>query len=235
MSREETQEELFDRLLTDLKKSTKAIPASFLDAAKVRLPSLQLAVLSQLSCPDVIKVMESGIFNKGGIKGIADKKGGYKCWPLNDLALFILMATSTLFRPELNEILVKHWENEERKRRSDCISDIDKIMRETEQLISAHPVVYQVSRSNFRKLRNVQNYLQAVKSDLLVKPGQPYPKKFMEKEDRIDSLSNLFQEQVHHKTPETIICEAIATLMELINITMEPSAIRQRIYRKKLK
>jgi hypothetical protein len=39
MSQEESQEELFDRLLTDLEKSPEEIPASIFAAYKVPLPS----------------------------------------------------------------------------------------------------------------------------------------------------------------------------------------------------
>ena len=70
MPREETQEELFDRLLADLEKSPEEIPASIFAAFKEPLPSLTQEALSfHCRSQDIIKVMKSGIFCQGGLKG----------------------------------------------------------------------------------------------------------------------------------------------------------------------
>ena len=95
MSQEESQEELFNRLLTDLEKSPEEIPASIFAAFKVPLPSLTQAALSfHCRSLNIIKVMKSGIFYKAGLRGRPlPGKNSYKVYFLKDFAKFILAAT----------------------------------------------------------------------------------------------------------------------------------------------
>ncbi len=234
MSQEESQEELFNRLLTDIEKSPEEIPNSIFAATKLPSPSLRLGALSHsCSSHDIIKVMKSGIFHKGGIKGIPDKRGGYKSWPLKDLALFILMANSLIVSHDMNEIMTKLWKEEHSKRERSCISAIDNIIKEIDQLELDHTTVF-LARGSLAKLIMVRKYLWSIKSDLMSKPCSKLPTDLREKGDRIDSIIDLFQEQAHPKTPDATISEAVSTLLKAFSIFMEPSAIRQRMYRKKL-
>lgn len=222
--------ELFQQILSELKKCQPtdkpyAILA-FVTSKVHKWPDMCEAC----TCADLIKVMESGIFHKGGIKGVPDKKGGYTSWRLNDLALFILRVNRILVDKELNEIMTEGWEIEHRKRKTDDISTIDNIIKEINYLGLNCPI----GRRNFNKLVKASKYLHDIKSNLLFKSIPPCPKALRNEKDRIDELIDLFQKQVHPKTPETTISEAISKLLwEITKTTVEPSAIRQRMARAK--
>jgi hypothetical protein len=254
MSIEESQEELFNRLLTDLQKSPKEFLFSFGASMKTPastnssdLPELKVHVniegiaqrrevtggadqeslkadLSQA----MIKVMNSGIFYKGGLQGRSLKRNAldYKIYFFNDLAFFILMATDYLINDE--EKLDKRF--------YDLISkNFDSAINKIYKLIS----IAEVSRSkrNVKKLGNITRELEDIKCDLLSKNDIRLPITLrIVMIDRIDSLINLFKEQLPDDTPDDIISQAISTLIHSFNIfTVEPEAIRQRMTRAKLK
>lgn len=111
MSREETQEELFNRLLNDLEQFPEIIPASIFAAIKTPLPSLTRAALT-VNCggPDIIKVMKSGMFHMGGLKGrLLPGENPYKPYFFKDLAYFILRVTNYINSGELLKKLEKSY------------------------------------------------------------------------------------------------------------------------------
>lgn len=254
MSQEESQEELFDRLLTDLDESPENFLFSFGAAMKMpasgsnsNLAGLKVNVEidgiahsremtdgSNQVCSKanfsaaIIQVMNSGIFYKGGLKGRPLKRNNlnYKVYFFNDLAFFILMATNYL----INE------EEKLDKRFCDLISKtFDSAINKIYKLKSISTVCS--SKTNVNTLDNIMHDLEDVKSDILSKSyiGLPVSlKKIMS--DRIDSLIILFKEQLPKDTPDFLISQAISTLLHTFNIfTVEPDAIRQRITRAKSK
>lgn len=250
MSREETQEELFNRLLTDTQKFPEEFLVSFGKAIKApasnnssNLAGLQVHVdidgiaqsqemtsSSDQACLKVdfsaaiIKVMNSGIFYKGGLKGKPLKRNNldYMVYFFNDLALFILMATDYLIDEELD------------KRFRDLIlENFDSAINMLYKLKSIASVC--LSKINMNKLENIMKDLEYIKYNILSisEIGLPIPlKKVMT--DRIDSLIILFKKQLPPETPEKVISEAILTLLHKFNIfVIESEGIRQRMKRMK--
>ena len=70
MPQEKFQEKLFNRLLADLEQSPDEIPGSMFASIKMPLPPFKRAALGiHCSTADIIRVMKSGIFHRGGLKG----------------------------------------------------------------------------------------------------------------------------------------------------------------------
>lgn len=253
MSREETQEDLFNRLLNDLEKTPKDFIISFAKAVKAPantsssyLAGLQVHVeiegvgqgqemtggsdLESLKADlraAMIKVMNSGIFYKGGLQGRPLKRNNldYKVYFFNDLALFILKATDYLLNKE-----------EELDRRF-C----DLISKTSDNAIN---IIYKLksiatvcrSKINMNKLENIRKDLEDIKSNLLTRSEIDLPAPLKKMPDRIDLLISLFKEQLPSDTPVKIIPPAISTLLHSFNIfTVEPEAIYQRMKRAKQK
>jgi hypothetical protein len=212
-----SQIELFNFLLSEVKKSPEKIPASFLGAVKVPRPSLYVAALGRLSSSDVIKVMESGIFRDGGLK-----KGPSGNYPLKDLALFILSSVAIVFKPSWEEIC------------RDSISAFDRVPMENLKFTAR---VYR-SKENLKALERIEQELKDIKSKLLSKPqrklGFRLPKIWRDKPDRVDNLISLFKEQVPpdaYESHKYSFAGAIKTLLGLAGRDVTQEAIAQRMYR----
>jgi len=99
-------EDLFQQILSDLRKCQPTDkPYGILGTIKSEVPPLaEVALCEFCTCSDVIMVMESGIFYNGALKGKepSSKNDSTISYPIKDLPLFILMATSILFGPDLD-------------------------------------------------------------------------------------------------------------------------------------
>jgi hypothetical protein len=183
MSREESQEDLFNHLLNDL-ENTEDFIGSFAKAVKksairsssntsepqvhVKIEGMRqshemiggsdLGSLEENLRAAMIKVMNSGIFYKGGLRGRPLKRNDqdYKIYFFNDLALFILMATNYL----INE------EEKVDKRFCDSFSkNFDSSINMVYKLKSIATVCR--SKTNMNKLDNIAKCLEDIKYDLL--------------------------------------------------------------------
>jgi hypothetical protein len=225
MSREETQEELFDRLLADLEKSPEEIPAAFFAAFKEPLPSLTQEALSfHCKRENIIKVMKSGIFCMGGLKGKPLPGGkSYKIYPLEDLAAFILTATyyitgeipSGEFLNKLEESFRDPKPFDEAIEQIEKLENIAKIYR---------------SKRHSDKLKQIRIDLENIKLALLDKPIV-FPAILKGRPDRIDDLISLFKEHLPLKTPVLTIAKAISDLLKIYDVYIEHTAILRRIER----
>lgn len=230
MSPEEPQEDLFNRLLNDLEKSPEEIPASIIAAVKI-FDSLAWGALrarlrdsSPDIIPDIIKVMKSGIFHKGGLKG-RPLPGNNTCkvYFFEDLAYFILKASVFINSGELLERLEKSY------RRS---SPFDKAIKQIEEL-KYIANIYRSKRS-LKKLTDIIKDLEGIKVDLLSKPKIVFSAKIRDMPDRLDSLISLFKKQLPSDTPTYNITVAISELLKSFNIYIEQTTILRRIEREKL-
>lgn len=237
MSYEEFQEELFNHCLNELEYSDStqtapltgtrfpsAIPDSIFHLINPPGDPLLLAQIC-INCSrfDVIKVMKSGIFYRGGLKGapLTRHHMVYKTYYFNDLIYSILMITSYLVKEDPKEYLRYYNDAFERS-----INQIDRL-----QSIS-----YSYgSKRNWNALIKIKNRLKEIKIDLLQNPVVALPSRFNEKDDCIDLLICLFRRQLPPATPDLTISTAISTLLRQFNIFAEPEAIRQRIIRAKQK
>lgn len=232
-----TQEELFNYCLnalespdsiestplTDTRLPT-AIPDSIFHLTN---PSAKPLLLAQIcihcSRFDVIKVMKSGIFHKGGLKGrpLSKNNLGYVIYNFKDLISFILLATSYVTRQNPDEYL--RYYN----------SSFDRAINQIERLKSI--ASNYSSKRNFNKLFKIKSELEMIKSNLISKPIIPLPPVSIEMGDSIDLLILLFKQELPAKTPELNIAEAISSLFDAFNISVEPDAVRQRMTRAKQK
>ncbi|MCX5888448.1 MAG: hypothetical protein NTY36_03235 [Deltaproteobacteria bacterium] len=231
-------EELFNHCLSELEspdtievapltgaRFPSAIPHSIFHLTQ---PPANPLLLSQIciNCRrfDVIKVMKSGIFHKGGLKGrpLTRNNFDYVVYFFKDLVSFILKTTSHLISEKPGEYHRYY------------ISAFDRAINQIDRLRSIASS-YRSKRS-WNKLIKIKNDLEDIKSNLISKPVIALPTRLMEKEDCIDSLISLFKQQLPPTTPDIVISQAISTLLHTFNIfTVEPDAIRQRITRSKRK
>ena len=224
MSYEKSQEELFNRLLADLEKSTPEISASFFAAIKTPLASLERAALTvHCSGPDIIKVMKSGMFHMGGLKGRKlPGENPFKVYFFEDLAYFILKVTNNITSGELLENLKKAF------RRSSPFDEAIKQIEELEYIAK----VYRSKRSS-NELTEIKKGLQNIQARLLDKPIIVLPAQLKEMPDRVDNLISLFKDQLPSATPDYTIAVAISYLLNTFNIFIEHTAILRRIERRK--
>lgn len=238
MTYADSQEELFNHCLSKLESqdSIETAPltgARFPDAIpdyifRLAQPSNNPIPLAQIciNCnrTDVIKVMKSGIFHKGGLRGkpFARNNQDYVVYYFKDLLSSILLSTSYLVSENPSEYLRYY------------ISTFDRAINQIDRLKSIAASYH--SKRNWNKLDNIKNGLKDIKSDLLGKPVVAMPPRFKEKEDCIDLLIRLFQRQLPPDTPDNVISKAIFALLQLFNIFfIEMTGIRQRMTRAKQK
>jgi hypothetical protein len=215
-------QELFQQILSDLKKCQPTDkPYAILDAITSDAIDgwLWWGMCQRLTCADLIKVMESGIFRDGGLK--KEPSGNY---PLKDLALFVLKSSSIIFGPDLEEIF------------RDSISAFDKVPSLMKNLKFA-AMAYR-SKVHIKNLDRIEQELKDIKSDLLNKPqrklGFRLPKDLRDEPDRVDDLISLFKEQVPpeaYKSHKYSIAGAIQTILSLADRDGRQDAIAQRMYR----
>jgi hypothetical protein len=252
MSQEESQEDLFNRLLNYIEKSPETFLIYFFTAIKApdslscNIPNLaetkgdrNLENTTQMHEKNgntnleerqndirkaFIKVMSSRIFYKNGLKGrqLTNNSLNYKVYFFNDLAFFILMATDHLTNIELDERL-----------RIVISRKFDSAIKNIDDLKSiAFICCLKVSEN---KLDKLINNLEHIKSSILAKPTIGLPTSLRKTKDRVDLLIRLFQEQLPPDTPDSLISESISILLKRFDIFFEPEAIRQRIARAKRK
>lgn len=235
-----SDKDFFERLLSDLKESLATprtseallrieppqyqLPDSFYAAIKEEYDPLMLArQYGFCNGDDVLKVMNSEIFFEGGIKGapLLGQKGQYKVWPIKDLAYFILEASTRLLMPELREII------------QGSISAFDETIKQIDRL--EFTCTAYISKVNLKKLVKIKKELNEIKSDLTTKNLPSLPMDINGREDRVDTLLQLFQEQVP-RAPKSVISEAISLILkECLGFHITSSAVRQRIRRAKQK
>ncbi len=225
MSQEESQEELFDRLLTDLEKCPEEIPSSFFAAFKEPLPSLTQEALSfHCRSQDIVKVMKSGIFCMGGLKGKPLPGGkSYKVYFFEDLAAFILSATYYI----TGEIPSGEFLNNVEKLFRDP-KPFDEAIEQIEKLANIAKIYH--SKRNSDKLKQMAIDLENIKLALLDKPIV-FPAILKGRPDHIDDLISLFKGHLHPKTPLLTIAVAISDLLKIFNKNIEHPAILRRIER----
>jgi hypothetical protein len=234
MSPEESQEELFNRLLNYIEKSPQTFLLSFVSAIKVpdsescNSPNLagitvrrnlEKAPHSQekndsLNMEDrqenireaFIKVMSSKIFYKGGLKGrpLTRNNLDYKIYFFKDLAFFILMATNYLTN-----------ENFDNKLKDIILDKFDSVLNKIDELKSI--AIIFCFKANYNKLDKIKIKLEHVKSIMLAKPVSDLRTSLKNTADRVDVLIKLFQEQLPLNTPDSLISEAISILLEVIS------------------
>ncbi len=209
-----SDKELFNLLLADLEKflETQAseaphvhpLPASFFAAIKKETAeSNQLRLARQyLFCkaPDVLKVMNSGIFYNGELKWRKVRgKHDYKTLPIKDLAYFILEVASRL----ASEGWDKMWDKIIRDFIVSAFDVAIKQIAELENIVRR----FRDQKINLRKLENTRRDLQEIKSDLESKPTPAAPRDIKadlkKTPSRIILLANLLQEQVPGVNPNT--------------------------------
>jgi len=234
-----SQEELFNHCLSELESSNsigqptlltgardpKEIPISILHLTQ---PPTDPFLLSQvcINCSrfDVIKVMNSGIFYKGGLKGrsLTMNNQDYVVYYFKDLVYSILRATSYLVREKPGEYLRYY------------ISAFDRAINQIDTLKSIISTYNLNKRSE--KMDEMKEYLEKTKSIIVGKPvitlSHRYRDTIYGQEDCVDSLIRLFKQQLPTDTPKNIISKAISTLLALFNIFFIGEAgIRQRMTR----
>lgn len=173
---------------------------------------------------DVIKVMKSGIFHKGGLKGrpLSMNNQDYVVYYFKDLVATILRATSYLINEKPGEHLRYY------------ISAFDRAINQIDRLKSIASSYH--SKRNWDKLFKIKKGLEDIKSDLLERPDIALPPRFKDKEDCVDSLLCLFMSQLPPDTPDSVIYNAIFALLQLFSIFfIGVAGIRQRITRAKRK
>lgn len=231
-------EELFNHCLSELEsqdtidvapltgaRDPKAIPHSIFNLAQAPSNTILLAQIC-INCSrlHVIKVMKSGIFHKGGLKGrpLARNNLDYVIYFFNDLVSFILLATSYLISEKPEEYLRYYTSAFDRS-----INQIDSL----KSIASSYR-----SKRNFNKLIKIKSDLKDIKYNLLSRPVIALLPRFNEGGgDNIDSLIRLFKQQLPPATPDKVISEAISALLKAFNIFIEPDVPRQRITRAKRK
>lgn len=225
MSQEETQEELFNRLLDDLEKSPAEIPSSFFTAIKEPLTDLHQEALNfHCKVRDIIKVMKSGIFLNGGLKGRPlPGKNSYEVYFFEDLAYVIVMATYYITGDIPSGKLLKDLE----------VSFHDpKLFDEAIELIKR--LEYQVkifkSKRHLNKLNQIRIDLKTIKLDIIDR-HIVFPAILTNRPDNIDDLILLIRSHLPIDTPILVISNAISTLFKRFNKHVESDAIRQRITR----
>jgi hypothetical protein len=175
---------------------------------------------------NVNSVINSGIFNEGGLKGksIQGEILNYKTYPIKSPVYFILQTTSLIIKKEKEEIF------------QESIYDFDTAINKIEGL----KCVAEFYRSwvSYKKLDKIINELTDIKSNLLNKanPNKLHfriAKTWWQEPDRIDELIQLFEEQVP-EAPRFTIGRAIHKLLSKFGILSTEPAITQRIYRKRL-
>jgi hypothetical protein len=230
-------EELFNHCLSELKspdtievapltgvRFLSAIPDSIFHLTRhPEVPMLLAQICIHCSRFDVIKVMESGIFHKGGLKGrpLTRNNLDYVVYFFNDLVYSILMATSYLISEKPKKYL--HY----------YISAFDRAINQIEGL--KYIALSYRSKRSCNKLTKIKEDLKNIKSNLLSSSTIALPSRLREKEDSIDLLIRLFKRQLQPNTPDSLIAKAIFMLLKAFNIFVEPDAIRQRITRAKRK
>ena len=222
MSQEESQEELFNRLLTDLEESPEKFPASIFAAIKTPLPSLTRAALS-VDCRsfDIIKTMKSGIFFLGGLKGRKlPGKNIHKVYFFKDLAYFILRATNIITKGELLKRL------EESCRRPKPFDEAIKQIEKLERIAN-----FSRSKKDLATLTKIKKDLENMKLTLSDKPIV-FSSALRHMPDRIDDLISLFKEQFPPPTPRYNIAGAISILLKKFNIHAERPTILRRMERR---
>jgi hypothetical protein len=222
MPREDTQEELFDRLLADLEKSPEEIPASFFAAFKEPLPSLTQEALSfHCSSHNIIKVMKSGIFCKGGLKPTSPlRKNSYF---FEDLAAFILTATYYI----TGEIPSGEFLNKLEESFRDP-KPFDEAIEQIEKLENIAKIYH--SKRYINKLMQIKIDLETIKSDILEKTIV-FPAILTRRPDCVDDIIYLFKEQLPLDTPVYNIAIAISGLFNIFGISVEYTMILRRIDR----
>lgn len=230
-------EELFNHCLSELEspdtikvapltgtRFPAAIPDSIFHLTQPAGNPLLLAqVCINCSRSDIIKVMKSGIFHKGGLRGRQITRGNfdYIVYYFDDLISFILRATSYVINTKPDEYL-RYYDMTFNR----AMNQIDKL-----KLIAA---TYNSKRS-WNKLHNIKSDLEDIKSELLKNPVIPLPSRLKGGGDNIDSLIYLFKRQLPPETPDLIIARAISNLLQTFKIYVESEAIRQRMKRAKQK
>lgn len=201
-----------------------AIPHSIFHLTQTPGDSLLLAQIC-INCrrSDIIKVMKSGIFFNGGLKGrpLTRNNPDYVIYFFKDLVYFILLATSHLVSEKPEEYLRYYTSAFDRS-----ISQIDRL----KSIASSYR-----SKRNFNKLVKLKTILEFIKSDILSEAVIAMPSGFKDSEDNIDLLIRTFKRQLPLNTPDLVISDAISTLFKTFNILVEVDAIRQRIARAKRK
>jgi hypothetical protein len=164
---------------------------------------------------DVIKVMKSGIFHKGGLRG-KPLSQGYQVYYFKDLVATILRATSKIVKVKPN-VYLRYY-----------TSAFDRAINQIERLKSI-ALNYSSKRSK-NTLDRIKRDLEKIKSEILAKPVT-LPSRFKEGEDTVDSLISLFKGGLPLNTPKRVISRAISILLSAFNIFVEEEAIRQRMTR----
>ena len=230
---------LFERLLSDLKESLAPprtseallrieppqyqLPDSFYAAIKEEHDPLLLArQYAFCEGPDILKVMNSGIFHNGGLKWrkISGKED-YKTLPINDLSFFILEVTTRLVMPEWDELMIN------------SVSAFDVAIRQIdrlERIVETYRTKSKPMKMPLKKLAKIRQGINELKSDLELMsiPVAPYDLK--KKMNRITSIFNLFNEQVPDANINTI-GRTIHNLLAKFGIVFELPAILQVIIR----
>jgi hypothetical protein len=178
-------------------------------------------------CLNVIRVMESGIFTfEGELKGnlLTGSARNYISYPIIDLPLFILMASTIMVKDE--------WKSIEKNSYSIFSSTFDDASDIMIKLIFKSANYGLASWVN--KLGKMKDEIDKLRKNLLAKPklkstgsrgSRAWP-------DRVDSIIALFDKLVPSAQGETI-ARNISLLFAKFDEDIKPKAITQRMWRMK--
>jgi hypothetical protein len=168
--------------------------------------------------PIVIKIMRSGIFYRGGLKGWHLHEDIYESYPIEDLDQFIF------------DLSVPLWTLENKK------SGYDLEMHEyflSEGMKSFLSFIGEVEIFKglrpARRLKTKLTALENLANEVLAKPDLSKPS--VSKPQVKQKVFDIFRK--HIKAPDSKIAEGVAELLSIFGIQRTPEAIRRKSSRKK--
>jgi hypothetical protein len=158
--------------------------------------------------PVALKIMESGIFYDGGLKGWHLCENHYKFHPIKDLNQFIYELSNLLY---MHKLFLRWSPKREGSYFSKGVEYLE-LFEVGVQIIKGRRAA-QLFRTALRNLKTIEKEISA-KPDLPPKPSKPALKQ---------KVVDIFRK--HIKAPASIMSERIAKLLAVFDISAAPGGI----------